>query len=446
MSNVPKPRERTWPPHRARSRWLTVAIRDVTVWPNIEYFQDYDGFEFILLPETTRTPPAVAIELVPPLDYDKARAALRRFLSAYSWAERHAAEDYFGIGSGYPGGVGKNEGPVQTSGANFRLDYLPSTTDTKARLCLALYREALGLRNTAYQFLAFFKIINVLHEKGVKQVAWINAAIPKITEHLALECLKKLRKSQPDLGKYLYESGRCAVAHAYAKPIVDPDDPAHTERLHSELPIVQALAEHLIEFELGIKSAETVRHEHLYELAGFREHFGPDLIARLKAKSAVKPEELRALPGLDFHVRDHLPRASFLGMIPTIVSADKGVVIVDCVSSSLMASLRLELDFPAERLRIDPVSGIGSDDNGSAHAMAVAMDAHFLFRHVFCNQIIEVWEDGADQAWGRTAPYVPLNMRFNGKAWNQEYQEMFQIYLLRLDREAVQTSAKGGSG
>ena len=106
MTQPPKPLDRTWPPARAKSRWLTVAIREVTVWPEVEYFQEYDGFEFILLPETTRTPPAIAIELVPPLDLRKARAALRRFLSAYAWAEGHEIDDDFGVGSGYPGGVG----------------------------------------------------------------------------------------------------------------------------------------------------------------------------------------------------------------------------------------------------------------------------------------------------------------------------------------------------
>jgi hypothetical protein len=435
--NMPTSRERTWPVRRAQSRWLTVAIRNVAVWPDVEYFQDYDGFEFILLPETTRTPPAVAIELMPPLDLNKARAAIRRFLSAYAWAERHAAEDDFGIGSGYPGGVGKNEGPIQTSGANFRLDYLPSTTDPKARLCLALYREALGLGNTTYRFLAFFKIINVLHENGAKQIAWINAAIPKLADRLALERLDKLCKPQTDLGKYLYESGRCAVAHAYAEPIADPDDPEDTERLNSELPIVQALAEHLIESELGIKSAETIHRDHLYELAGFREHFGPDLIARLKSKSAVKSDELRPLPALIFHVRDHLPRSSFLRMTSTIVSADGGIVIVDCVSSPPLASIRMELDFPAERMRIDPLDGIGLVDDGSANAMAVAMDVHFLFRYIFLNRVVEVWADGADQAWGRTAPYIPLNMRFDGRAWEQEHQEIFRNHLLRLGQEVV---------
>ena len=111
-----------------------MAVRDVANWPDLEYFQDYDGFEFLLLPESTKTPPVVSIELIAGLDLQKARASIRRFLSAYSWVERHSADDHFGIGAGFPGGVGKVEGPVLTRGTHFQLDYLPSTTDPKARL------------------------------------------------------------------------------------------------------------------------------------------------------------------------------------------------------------------------------------------------------------------------------------------------------------------------
>lgn len=53
--------------------------------------------------------------------------------------------------------------------------------------------------------------------------------------------------------------GLCAVAHAYAQPVADPNEPADAERLSANLPIVQALAEHLNEFELGVKLAATIR-------------------------------------------------------------------------------------------------------------------------------------------------------------------------------------------
>jgi hypothetical protein len=434
MATAPHRRDRNWPPVRARSRWLTVAIRGIVVWPEVEYFQEYDGFEFILLPETTRTPPAVAIELVPPLTLRTARAALRRFLSAYAWAEGHAIDDDFGIGAGYPGGVGKPEGPVRTTGKNFHLAYLPSTTDPKARLCLALYREALGLNNPAYSFLAFFKIINVLHKTGPKQIAWINAALPQLTDHTALSCLKELRQKQPDLGRYLYESGRCAVAHAYAQPIADPDDPAETERLQSELPIVRAVAEHLIEFCLGVKSSDTVRAEHLYELAGFRRHFGEEICSRLKAKAAVTLAEMPALPRLDFNARHRIVRRPFLGMTSTVVSVRDGAVIVLCRSADQLTSLQLELDFHAERLRIDPFNGLATSDDGTPAGVLAALDTHRFFRQIFGNLVVEVRAENELELWGETAPYIPVNMRANAQAWQESDAALFREYLLRFSQ------------
>ena len=50
----------------------------------------------------------------------------------------------------------------------------------------------------------------------------------------------------------LYESGRCAVAHAFADPLVDPDDLADLRRLSADLDVVRALAEYLIEHELHV--------------------------------------------------------------------------------------------------------------------------------------------------------------------------------------------------
>lgn len=57
------------------------------------------------------------------------------------------------------------------------------------------------MNNHAYQFLAFFKIMNVLHERGGAQTAWINGAIPKLTERLALDRLAELRKTEKGLGR-----------------------------------------------------------------------------------------------------------------------------------------------------------------------------------------------------------------------------------------------------
>ncbi|MGD9788547.1 MAG: methylamine utilization protein MauJ [Sulfuricellaceae bacterium] len=66
------------------------------------------------------------------------------------------------------------------------------------------------------------------------------------------ERIDALQKTESDIAQYLYESGRCAVAHAFSDPLIDPDDLIHLRRLSADLDIARALAEHLIKHELHV--------------------------------------------------------------------------------------------------------------------------------------------------------------------------------------------------
>jgi hypothetical protein len=159
-------------------------------------------------------------------------------------------------GGSHPINVGKGTGRMINP--TLRADYLPSSDDPKVKLALAFYREALGVNSIPYQFLGFFKIINILFQTGSEQEGWIRRTLPKLTDHLALPRIEVLRRQHTDIPKYLYGSGRCAVAHAFAEPLVNPENPRDSERLVLDLPLVKALAAYLIEHEFGIKSIQTV--------------------------------------------------------------------------------------------------------------------------------------------------------------------------------------------
>jgi hypothetical protein len=72
-----------------------------------------------------------------------------------------------------------------------------------------------------------------------------------LTELRAKERLNQLA-IEPDIGNYMFVSGRCAIAHASQNPVVDPDNPNDLFRLSADMPVVRALAEHLIRQELGV--------------------------------------------------------------------------------------------------------------------------------------------------------------------------------------------------
>lgn len=54
------------------------------------------------------------------------------------------------------------------------------------------------------------------------------------------------------MANYLYESGRCAIAHAYSEPVVNPENAEDLERLELDLPLMKELAEFAIKSEYGV--------------------------------------------------------------------------------------------------------------------------------------------------------------------------------------------------
>ena len=78
--------------------------------------------------------------------------------------------------------------------------------------------------------------------------------MPKIelADTTCAERLAEIRKFTTDPADYLYKSCRCAVAHAYSDPTIDPDNVAQLRRLSSDLPLIRFAAQLIIKDEMGI--------------------------------------------------------------------------------------------------------------------------------------------------------------------------------------------------
>ena len=135
------------------------------------------------------------------------------------------------------------------------LTNLPEPDDQKAQLALALYREALELNVPAYQFLGFFKILNVIHASGSAQIIWINKTIEKLSGAGASRIIDIRTNLGPSdtIGNYLFVSGRCSIAHAYGDPIVNPDRSVDIRRIDDDPCVIRQLAEIAMNEELRIK-------------------------------------------------------------------------------------------------------------------------------------------------------------------------------------------------
>lgn len=389
--------------------WVVVGVETSVGWPTAEIRVDFRGRELILRPETDTLAPSVVAGYEPPETYEQTLLLMREFLSSLAWVEQKSIREVMTTGGGFPIRVGKSPG-FRVINPSFRVDYLQDPRDPRTRLALALYREALGVDSVPYKFLGFFKIINILYPKGPDQVRWINATLDLLENYEAKARAADLRATGEDIGEYLYVSGRCAVSHANTEPIVNPEKPEDTERLARDMPLIRGLAEYFIERELGVQSLRTVYREHLYELDGFRNLFGAEVVVGIKSMLEIHPAQLPALPRLSIRVRDSALFTAFEGMDAQVLEARNGKVLMRCASRDTLVDAGLVLDFAEERLGFDPLDGVVIQDDGSPQAVQNAIDRVQLLKVLLGNGQLEVWDVADQELLGRTDPFIPQNI------------------------------------
>jgi hypothetical protein len=334
---------------------------------------------------------------------------IRHFLSSLSWVEHAAIREVGALAGSGPFHLGKaHSGSVVT--ARFRQDYVPDPQDPKTRLALALYREAKSLESIPYKYLGFFKIINILYPNGAAQKAWVNAHLPLLRSASAVERIRELAAQVPDSGAYMYESGRCAVAHAHGDPLIDPDDMEDSRRLSRDLPVLEELVQNLIENEMGVKSSATVWREHLYHLEGFRALLGAHLLDRLKRREAVPVSDMPTFPLLTVAVRDKPLLPSFTALAPTVVDVENGTVWLSCHSPDGALQVILGLAVAEEHLLFDPQAHVVIRLTRDIAALSAEMDHVTLFRDLVLNGQLIILDALTGHSLGRTDAYIGRNI------------------------------------
>jgi hypothetical protein len=391
---------------QALKRWLTIGVETTVAWPTSEAAVSFEGQRIFLRPGSETAAPCIDIHYDDPLTDEGAYDLIQRFMSSLAWVEGARIRQVMALGSGVRTSVGHGMG-ARIINPNFKADYLPSPADEKQRLALALYREALSVNVIAYQFLGYFKIINILYSTTQTQEEWVNKTAPLLAEFRARERIAELALTEPDIGHYLYVSGRCAIAHAFSQPVVDPDSREDQRRLSRDLPLIRALAEHLIEHELGIKSRVTIRREHLYELAGFKKVLGgEDHVERLLKGESPFP----AMPRLSLRIRGHAPFPMLEDLDAVIREVKNGCVAIRCTSRPPVLTADVRLSFPSESLEFHPHYDVEVQDDGSEHAVQAVMDAYRLLAAFLANGELEVWSASSGERLGRKDAHIPANI------------------------------------
>lgn len=391
---------------------LIIAVDSAIPWPTAPVPVTFDGHDFILFPETDDAPDRIEMQFPREEDHEHAITVMNRFMSALAWAEGKSLRAAGMLIVGGPGmNMGKGRARFNCNGLAARcetllIDYLPAPTGDDQRLALALYREALNCNSIAYSFLGFAKILNMLGG-GKKQVAWINATIPKLTRNHDYEANQRLAQLVGDIGKYIYEDGRCAIAHAEKGSRVNPDMADHERRLAKDLPVVKVLAEYFIEYNLGIKSQSTMYQEHLYELQGFRDVLGPRAVAELKARKDIDVSGLAPLPSLGIRVRDGDVLPSLDGLKPVWMMSVNGVLAVQLSNGKHPSIVQLRLNFADESLEFDPATLVLVTDTTTPEGSQALADRSALLRGLLRNKQLHVYRADTGARMGRTDGFLP---------------------------------------
>lgn len=399
--------------------YRTVGIDTQIPWPAKEQVVTFRGREFHLLPGSDTLSRMIRVKTETGFTQVDADKLILELLSSLAWAEQAEAVPTSGNWCTAPLNIGK--GPTRMIGGG-HFDYLPDPPGPKAKLALSLYREGLSVNLISYQFLGFFKVINIIRNEGKGQKQWIRDNLQYVTDKGGLSRIEALQAKEPDVADYLYDSGRCAVAHAFEQTnVVNPDNPTDLIRLSEDLPVIRELARVAVEREFGIKSKRDFHCEHLYELEGFRSLFGETLVARIKAEEEVPPGDVPIPSVLSLRLRDRDRIELFESMNATVVWVRKGRVRVRLESTCRRMEVFVGLDFGSESLVSDPLTDdVQYHDDGTPDAAKMMLQWVQVHRWWFGgNGVIELW-DATGKRLACSQPYMPpVNSRFPHDEFNE---------------------------
>ena len=415
--------------------WRIINIEPKMPWPSVAQEFQFNGHNIWLIPVTQDAFPGLAI-LNGPQDRSEGYGLLYRALSVVSWMQ-DAGATIVGNGGGSPlfPIYGIDRPPREYRPEPFDLTEIPQVDDPNASLCLALMREGRGIRHPAYSFLSFFRIVERAMPQGRQRGQWIEDSLPQIDEHRAVQALKELRQTvDGDVGQHLYESGRCAVAHAGGDIVANPDEPADYLRLSRELPLMEALACRAIEKVFGIKTASTIYREHHYELRGWKEIFGAKLIKAITAGEKIPIGTVVDLPQISVRLRLSDPFDCLERMYPKGWAVHDRRAEVQFASADGVAGINLLLDFDDERQIIAHETGVQFRDNGTPDAALVGKQLAQFVHALYGNGELQIWNAENGQLIGKSDAYIPVNVMLNPAGAKAELDRWDGEIIARLTR------------
>lgn len=422
---------------QARGRWIVANVSGALYWPTVTQKAAYRGFDIFITPPTSEGHfPTLAIKMVAGQDDGEARKAIMGFLSALCWINDHAGAWVEAWAGGSSAGGMCGRGSVTLRTHPFELDYLPEPTDPKARLALALCREAAALNQATYAFISYFRVFETHFQKTSRDIKnWLNANVGSVTEWRAKEVLERLAATEPDIGNYLYDACRSAAAHGKigAQRVVDPDDPEDELRLKRDLPLIRAMAVKLTEEILGIQTTSSVYRQHLYEIAGFKPSFASEILSALIDGSDLPEGEVVDLPIVNVGLSDKPPFEGLCGLQPVHLQVVAGGAKTVFRRRDGLVEFHVFMDFKNERLEFEISRDLRVFDDGTPEAMEVAASVIQFQKGYFLNGRLRIEDAETGQLLSRKDAFIPLNIIVKPSGFDARIARCFEEAAGRRD-------------
>lgn len=199
--------------------WVCLGVSPRTAWPTRPQSVNFAGQLVWIIPTTLEAHAGLAMDVPAGLARVDAEATLYRLLSVISWREEIALMVADGSGGNLPRMMGLNNEKPSQPREPFDFLEMICPEEEGPRLALAFMREGRGINHFGYAFLSFWRVLEVAYPSSPARVAWMTAALPNLDGYGVAEALAEIAaQGIEDVGRHLFESGRCAIAHANGQP------------------------------------------------------------------------------------------------------------------------------------------------------------------------------------------------------------------------------------
>lgn len=387
---------------RSRRGWLTAGVASSISWPSQDVCVTYAGDDYFLRGselDGNPAPPGITVAC-PDGSSDEAIAKVYRFTSILSWYMGGYVDVSGYISGSHPILYGNPRTVYSTLGIagkkSFNCNHLPIIEDESRRKALAFWREGQRLREVhdSYAFLSFYKVVESQFSDSKSKVEWITTSIGKLTDRAAKR-VKELRDAGLDVGRHLFESGRCAIAHASLEgEIIDPDVPEDRKRLSADLIVIEELARIFIRDELQIPDSMSL-YRNRNRLSPWDGLLSTQVLNELK--SGETPDDFAGYEGkiADVGLWPDGPIPGLDNMSIHVASVYEGIVRLELTNRKKTILLPFIVDYRSGRLHADLDNSGLLYESDALDAEDVRAFATFFYK-VLGNGIAELTLDGIE--------------------------------------------------